>query len=210
MVLGLCLTACQNKPTAQENVFGELDSTKVAMDTTMQVNMDRSYEYQKTLVENDTTVYDFLAYDKPKGVNSEVWESKFIVIKRTINTQDTVIKEYREGPVKGLSLCDLNGDGKRDILFYEETPSQKYSWQVRAFSLGANKKFDEIRMREFDANTDAKHYHSGDTFFVYQDHLIRRYPYYEKTTDSLPKGTWWQSYQIRGSKFTLVKEEGIL
>jgi hypothetical protein len=78
----LILSACQDHKDAGIDKFGELDSSRVAADTTMQVNMDRSYEFQKTLVENDTVVYDFLAYDKPKGSSSPEWESKFIVIQK--------------------------------------------------------------------------------------------------------------------------------
>jgi hypothetical protein len=81
---------------------------------------------------------------------------------------------------------------------------------VRAYTNAADGKYRAVRLREFDAKTDAAHYHGRDTFFVHQNYLIRRYPYYEKQTDSLPQGTWWQSYQIRGGIFVLAKEQGVL
>jgi hypothetical protein len=197
---------CSNPPAPKVDTFGELDSNKVAADTSMQVNMDRSYEYQRSLVQSDTVVFDFLAYDKPSAADGKKWESKFIVIRRTNTRQDTVIKDYRSGPVRGLSIADLDHDGSPEILFYEDQTAQKYSWIVRVYTRTATGKYHELRMTEFDAKTQTAHYHGRDTFFVYQDHLVRRYPNYKNTADSIPEGDWWQSYTISSGKILLQKE----
>lgn len=200
-------SACSNPPVAKHDTFGELDSTLIAADTAMEVNMDLSYEYHKSLVQNDTTVFDFLAYDKPKGQNSKEWESKFIVIKRTKASQDTVIKDHRLGPVEGLSITDLDQDGQPEILFYENQTATKSRWQVNIYTPGPKGKFKEIQWRELDAKSPVGHYNGGDTFFVYQDHLIRRFPYYAKSDDKKAQSTIWQSYILRNGKVTLDNEK---
>ena len=204
----LILSSCQDHRDTSIDTFGELDSLQVAADTTMQVNMDRSYEYQKSLVENDTTVYDFLAYDKPKGSSSPDWESKFIIIKRTTHTHDTIVKEYRTGPVKGLALSDLDHDGKPEIQFYEVSRADKIKWLVRVFTSSGTRSYHEVSLRPVDVGSDLGHYRGGDTFFVSDDHydLIRQYPYYKNTTDSFPDAVTSQSYKLSGNK--LIFEKG--
>ncbi len=200
-------SACSNKPVVKTDTFGELDTTRIASDTAMEVNMDRSYEYVKTLVQNDSTVYDFLAYDKPKDQAGTEWESKFIVIKRTNSRQDTVIRANRMGAVRGLSLADLNGDGRPEILFYEEQTADKNRWKVHIYSPKADRGYSAIEWRQLDAQSPLEHYKGGDTFFVYQDHLIRRFPFYEKYEDVRPKGSQWQSYKLSNGKLVLENEK---
>src|SRR5258705_285933 len=106
-VSSVVFTSCQDHKDPSIDTFGQVDSSKIAADTTMQVNLDRSYEFQKTLVKSDTEVYDFLAYDKPKGSSSPEWESKFIVIRRTSSAQDTVVKDIRAGSVQNIWVSDI-------------------------------------------------------------------------------------------------------
>jgi hypothetical protein len=209
-VFTLLLAGCQDHKDPSIENFGQIDSSLIAADTTMQVNMDRSYEFQKTLVKNDTEVYDFLAYDKPKGSSNPEWESKFIVIRRTSTRRDTVIKDFRFGPVKGLTLADMDQDGRPEILFYEDHSPDKYSWIVRIYSLQADGKYNEIRLKEYDAKSISGHYRDGDTFFVAQNYLIRKTPYYEKQKDNLASGYVWQSYHLSGGKLILAKEKMVL
>ena len=205
-VLVSLFTDCSNKPAPTET-FGELDTTVIAADTSMQVNIDHSYEYQKTLVQNDTTVYDFLAYDRPQKGSNTIWESKFIVIKRTNTRQDTVIKDNRVGPVKGLCLADLDHDGRPEILFYEDQSIDKSLWRVRIFSPGPDGKYARVVWGDLDLKPTENH-KAGDTLFVYQDHLIRRYPYYE-VGDTLATGAFWQSYQLNKGKLVLENEKRV-
>lgn len=204
----LLLSSCQDRrPTI--DTFGELDSLKVAADTTMQVNMDRSYEYQKSLAESDSVVYDFLAYDKPKGSSSPDWESKFIVIRRTRSTQDTIIKDSRTGRIQNVFLTDMNDNGRSEILFYEypkydAKPPAKVSF-IACEVDGRNK----VQSTTTDFKFDDQHYRGLDSFFTSESYMIRRSPYYSRSTDSLPSGMLWQSYKISGGRLVLIKEKTI-
>lgn len=175
----------------------------------MQANMDLSYEYQKTLVQNDSMVYDVLAYDKPSNSDPKKWEGKFIVIRRTNTKQDTIIKDSRFGPVKGLSLADLNNDGHPEILFYEDQTADKSRWHLRIYTPRPDGTYQGIYWRELDAKSSAGHYRGADTFFVYEHHLIRRYPYYEMNDSTSAKSDQWQSYKLAGGQLVLENEKKV-
>jgi hypothetical protein len=198
---------CSNNPSVQKDTFGEVDRTAVGADTAMESNMDLSYEYQKTLIYNDSIVFDFLAYDRPKLTAPKEWEGKLIIIRRTNTKQDTVVKDSRTGAVKGLSIADLNRDHRPEIFFYEDQGGDKGKWRLRIYSQQAGGTFRGIYWREQDAKSAAGHYQAGDTFFVYQDHLIRRYPYYGHMSDTVADGSIWQSYKLVKDQLVLENEK---
>lgn len=192
------LSSCQNRGPAIDT-FGQLDSAQVAADTTMQVNMDRSYEYQKVLPENDTVVYDFLAYDKPKGSSNPEWESKFIVIRRTSSFQDTIIKDHRAGVVQHVSLCDLDQNGKPEIMFYEyPTFRMKGAAPCELFLYETNGRAKGTKTPVTLQNTAlAQHYKGKDSFQIAANTLVRIIPYYAQPSDSLPSSQLSQVYKLK-------------
>ena len=203
----LLLSGCQDHKDPSIENFGQIDSSLIAADTTMQVNMDRSYEFQKTLVKNDTEVYDFLAYDKPKGSSSPEWESKFIVIRRTTSASDTVIKDIRSGIVRSLWLSDLDENGKPEIMFYEypkKNAKASQPFEFYAYQMEGRGKAHKI---EIEVKHNALHYKGQDSFFVDASYLIRKTPYYENQKDSLASGYLWQSYKLVNGKLIFDKEK---
>jgi hypothetical protein len=207
LISAIIFSRCSNPNAAQKDTFGEVDTARIASDTAMQANMDLSYEYLKTLIQSDSVVYDFLAYDRPSYADPKKWEGKFIVIRRTNTKQDTIIKDKRFGPVKGLSLAYLDHKASPDILFYEDKTADKYRWVVRIYSPMPDGKYKEIRWNEFNTHRSNEHYRAGDTFFVYQNYLVRRYPYYEHSDDSIAKQNIWQSYTVKTGQLILENEK---
>lgn len=69
-----------------------------------------------------------------------------------------------------------------------------------------NRTIKEIIWTDLDGK--ASSWHNSDTFFVYQDHLIRRFPYYEQN-DSVPKGNVWQSYILKNDQMVLENEKRV-
>lgn len=205
----ICLVSlfsqCSNKPERKVDTFGELDTNKVAADTSMQVNMDRSYEYQKTLIQNDSVVFDFIAYDKPVSSSTE-WTSKFIIIRRTKARQDTVVKGSRMGPVCSLGIGDMDQDGKPEIFFYDGSSVTKNRWVLNIFRFVSDTSYEYIRWRQLDAISSSDHYNGDDTFFVYKNYMVRRYPYHEHYDDRKTNGYTWQSYRLQNGKMQLQKE----
>jgi hypothetical protein len=210
LIVFVCLfSACSNPGKVPQDTFGELDTTNIAADTAMQANMDLSYEYQKTLVQNDSTVYDVLAYDKPSNSDPKKWEGKVIVIRRTNAKQDTIIKDNRFGPVKGLSLADLNHDGRPEILFYEDQTGDKNRWRLRIYTQKPDGAYRAIYMQEHGVVSSPGHYHGSDTFFVYDNHLIRRYPYYETNDTTNARSDQWQSYKLVRGQLMMENEKTV-
>lgn len=196
----ILLTGCQDHQPPIEN-FGQLDSAQVAADTTMQVNMDRSYEYQRSLPESDTVVYDFLAYDKPKGSSSPEWESKFIVIRRTRSDQDTIIRDARSGTVQQLWLSDLNSNGRSEIFFYEYPKGGTVKGAAAALYAYETQGRDPAQKITANLATDQAHYLGRDSFFVSQGFLIRRY-----SLSTQPAAEAWQRYHLSGTHLLLDRE----
>jgi len=207
--LACLFTECSNPDKVQQDTFGELDTTKIATDTSMEVNMDLSYEYQKTLTQNDSVVFDILAYDKPSNSDPKKWEGKFIVIRRTNTKQDTIIKDSRFGPVKGLSLADLDHDGRPEILFYEDQTADKSRWHLRIYIRKPDGTYKGVYWREQDVRSSADHYRGFDTFFIYENHLIRRYPYYEGKDSANANADLWQSYKLSRDQLVMENERKV-
>jgi hypothetical protein len=197
-------SACTIKNAAPPKTFGDLDPSGIASDTAMQVDMELSYEYQKNLVQNDSTVYDFLAYNKPKGKTGKEWESKFHIIRRTSHSADTIAKGRRSGAVQRIWLCDLDQNGQEEIMFYEYPKTSKGRVALIAFEVSGGQKARPISVN---LKEDIQHYRGGDTFFVSQDRLVRRYPYYVRVQDSVASGSEWQSYKMSSGKLVLDNEK---
>jgi len=195
---------CSNKATAPQNTFVELDSAGIASDTALQADMDLSYEYVRSLVQNDSVVYDFLAYDKPKGQTGKEWESRFHIIRRTGHSEDTVAKGFRSAAVLAVWLSDLDRNGQEEIMFYEYPKASKKQVALIAYEMSAHQKAHKI---EVNLREDIQHYHGRDTFFVYQDRLIRRFPYYSSSHDSIATGSDWQSYRLSNGKLVMENEK---
>lgn len=197
MFLSVLLSSCQDRKPAIDT-FGQLDTAMVAADTTMQVNMDRSYEYMRTFAEGDTVAYDFLAYDKPKGSSSPEWESKFILIRRSRTTSDTVVKSIRSNVVKSSWMSDLDANGRRELFFYEFPKAAGNGWaELYAYESNGRRPMSKI---DAALRNDRAHYRGGDSFFVAADRLVRIAPYYRSVGDSIPSGQERQSYRLAHGK----------
>jgi hypothetical protein len=203
-VFTFLLVACTSRNNSDVKTYGDLDSARIASDTAMQVDMDLSYEYQQNLAQSDSVVFDFLAYDKPKGPAGKEWESKFHIIRRVAHSEDTVARGLRSGAVRTVWLSDLDRNGLEEIMFYEYPKSSKRRVDLIAYEMGTDHKAHLIQA---DMKEDMEHYKGMDTFFVSQDRLVRRYPYYVRAQDSTASGSDWQSYKLSSGKLRLENEK---
>jgi hypothetical protein len=171
----------------------------------MQVNMDRSYEYQKSLAESDSVVYDFLAYDKPKGSSSPDWESKFIVIRRTAHEHDTIIKDPRYGKVLSVMLTDMDQNGRSEIIFY--TRSEQEMKKVQDYAFYAYETDGRAKAKKIagEIKRDIAKYGQEDSFFVAKDFLIRKVAFPMQGSDTT-RNELWQSYRLQNGTLIFEKE----
>lgn len=87
--------------TEQKVPAGTIDTAAIAADTAMQIGIESSYEYHKSITVYDTLVYDVVGYGGPASLG------EFAVMRRGAdNKSDTIAKEKREGIIRGATLKD--------------------------------------------------------------------------------------------------------
>ncbi len=110
LLTAVVLAACTQPPgQRQQDEFGTIDTLAIASDTTMQKGMEVSYEYHQTLPLNEQEVYDVLAWGKPS-------QGHVMFVRRTKATKDTVLIAERQGPVLNGWVCDLNNNGRHELM----------------------------------------------------------------------------------------------
>jgi hypothetical protein len=103
------LTACTSNKD-KTPVLGHLDTLAVAMDTAMQLGLESSYEFHKTLTVSDTLVYDVIAFGGPAS------KGELAILRRgATNKTDTVFKDIREGIIAETWLADSNNNKQPEV-----------------------------------------------------------------------------------------------
>ena len=108
LVLAVLSSCTSNKDKTP--VLGHLDTLAIAMDTTMQLGFESSYEFHKTLTVTDTLVYDVIAFGGP-ATKGEV----AILRRGAANKTDTVFKDVRTGIIADTWLADSNNNKKPEV-----------------------------------------------------------------------------------------------
>lgn len=98
VLFALLLFSCgQNNNT--DTGFGTIDSLAIAADTTMQLGIESSYEYHKTIAAADTVAYDIVGY------GGSASKGELAILRRGANNKaDTVLKQTREGMISDVIL----------------------------------------------------------------------------------------------------------
>lgn len=105
-----CLTSCTSGNKDKTPVLGHLDTLAIAMDTTMQLGFESSYEFHKTLTVTDTLVYDVIAY------GGSASKGELAILRRgATNKTDTVFKDIREGIIAETWLADSNNNKQPEV-----------------------------------------------------------------------------------------------
>lgn len=98
VLFALLLFSCGQNNNADTG-FGTIDSLAIAADTTMQLGIESSYEYHKTIAATDTVAYDIVGY------GGSASKGELAVLRRGANNKaDTVLKQTREGMISDVIL----------------------------------------------------------------------------------------------------------
>ncbi len=125
----LCLVSCQSN-SDKTPVVGSLDSSLVALDTTMQKGFESSYEFHKSLVVNEKLVYDVIGFGGPAS------GGEFAILRRGAdNKADTVEKGIRKGIIADAFLADSDRNGKQEIYFVTQKPADTSAKQVFRYEI---------------------------------------------------------------------------
>ncbi len=172
------LTACNQAPRQKEiPVIGEVDSAFIAADTTMQLGLESSYEYQHTLVVHPKLVYDII------GWGTEYAEGEFAIVKRGAdNKPDTVVKDKRIGIIENSMLTNLEENplkhAEPQVLLFMRQPGTGVYGNVLVYQTPEFKKisFDH----ELPSGFQKTQYMGHDSFYVHDNKLYREFPVYKK------------------------------
>jgi hypothetical protein len=113
----LLLTSCGQNSNQRPN-FGTIDSAAIAADTAMQLGIESSYEYHKTLAATDTVAYDIIGY------GGSASKGELAILRRgATNKADTVFKQPREGIITDVVL--KNGELRIALQHPKDTADKK-------------------------------------------------------------------------------------
>lgn len=196
----LCLASCTSKPKDTRPVVGNLDSAAIAADTTMQLGLEQSYEFIKTLTVTNNVVYDVIAWGTPsKGLLCFVYRDEKGVL-------DTVLETTRLGIIKDCWVSDMNKNGKPEVIaVLQNNDSQKLQTltgvEVDAQRNAIDLKFDA----QFPKDVVAKYKGNDKIEYVADDKAIyHQFPLMDSTVQV---GTGKIKYVLKGNKFEAQKFE---
>jgi hypothetical protein len=126
------LLACNTTPEQKKPVIGTVDSLSIASDTVMQLGIERSYEYHKSIVANSKLVYDII------GFGGSATKGEYAILQRGAdNRADTIVKGPREGTIVNAFLADLNGNKISEIYIVTQSVGSGSYANITAFEIEA-------------------------------------------------------------------------
>lgn len=190
----LFLASCNNQPKDTRPVVGEFDSTAIAEDTTMQLGLEQSYEFNKTLQVNKNVVYDVIAWGTPsKGKLCFVYRNEKGAV-------DTVAEMDRLGMVKDCWVSDMNGNGVVEVMAVLQNNDSQKLQNLIAVEVGANHKVTDLHFDIQLPKEILEKYKGYDAiYYVGKDNaLYHEFPLMDSTVE---KSRARVKYVLVGSKF---------
>jgi hypothetical protein len=174
-----CLSSC-NQKSSNIPVVGQIDSLAVAMDTTMQLGLESSYEYHKTLAVHQGLVYDVVGFGK-------ISEGDLTILRRgTNNISDTVVKAKRMGRIMNSFIGDLDNDSHEEIYIATQSSGESITSNLMSYEFDREGEPSYLR---FESAANEKAFFRGrDSFYINTNQpdkalLYHQFPVY-KATDS--------------------------
>lgn len=198
----LLISSCNNKPKDTRPFVGSLDSAAIAADTTMQLGLEQSYEFHKTLPVNKNVVYDVIAWGTPtKGLLSFVYRNEKGVL-------DTVLETSRLGIVKECWVSDMNKNGKPEVMAVLQNNDSKKLQNLIAVEVGEGRIIEELKFDIKLPKEVLSKYHGQDNiYYVAKDNaLYHEFPMQDSTSTE-QQGTARIKFVLQGNKFEAVKFE---
>lgn len=167
------VSACKS-PSANQPEFGTIDTLAIAADTAMQHAIENSYEFHKSLMVNQSLVYDVT------GRGNSLSEGEFTITRRsTGNRPDTLFTGKRDGVFTDALLTRLNSNqNEQQLVIITRQPGSGAYGNVLLFSVPA---FEKISLStSFVSAFKNKGYMGHDSIYVEDNRLVREFPLYKK------------------------------
>lgn len=195
LLFSIALFSCT--PNSNSNPeFGTLDSKAIAADTTMQLAMETSYEYNKTLVINNNEVIDVVAWGAPGS-------GEYALLYRNKEGIDTIAKTQRNGKVKDCWLADLNGNGKPEVIAIIQTPDSGSYESVLGFETDKRSQATPLHFNIKLLKEYVNEYQGNDTMYYSPQTEIVYHEFPLITADTIA-GRMFIQYKLRGLKFEAI------
>ena len=200
-LITIFLSACtSNQPKDNRPFVGDLDSTLIAADTVMQLGLEQSYEFNKTLTVNQNLVYDVIAWGTPsKGLICFVYRDEKGVL-------DSVLETQRLGIVKDCWISDLNGNGDVEVMAVLQNNDNKKLQSLTAVEVDAKRNTKDIKFEvQLPKEVISKYQGNDAIIYVAKDKaLYHEFPLMDSATIT---GKGKIKYVLKGNKFEAVKFE---
>lgn len=195
LLLCVALFSCNPNNNTQPQ-FGTLDTQAIAADTTMQLAMESSYEFHKTLNLNSNEVIDAVAWGAPK-------QGEYALMFRDTLGSDTIAKTMRNGRVKDCWLTDLNANGKPEVIaIIQTTDSNSYEeilgYEIEGKKAAVNLPFNIKLLKQY-----VSEYRGNDTMY-YSPQTETVYHEFPLVNADTVAGRMFIQYKLRGLKFEAV------
>lgn len=198
----LCLTSCNNEPKDTRPVVGEFDSTAIAADTVMQIGLEQSYEFNKTLTVNKNVVYDVIAWGTPtQGKLCFVYRNEKGVL-------DTVLETNRLGLVKDCWVSDMNDNGNTEVIAVLQNNDSQKLQTIIGVEVDAQRNVTDLKFEaQFPKEVVAK-YKGNDKieYVANEDAIYHQFPLMDS---AVQVGTGKIKYVLKGNKFQAQKFEEV-
>lgn len=196
----LFLASCNNnsEPKDTRPVVGSFDSIAIAADTVMQLGLEQSYEYNKTLKLNNNAVYDIIAWGTPtRGKISFVYRDDK-------GMTDTVLETERLGIIKECWLSDMNGNGNTEVMAVLQNNDSRKLQSITAVEVGEKRNATDIKFEVQLPKEVLNKYRGNDaiTYVQEENALYHSFPLMDSTVET---GRGTIKYVLKGNKFEAVK-----
>lgn len=202
LLVTILLSSCNNKSKDTRPFVGSLDSAAIAADTTMQLGLEQSYEFNRTLPVNKNVVYDVIAWGTPtKGLLSFVYRNDKGVL-------DTVVEMNRLGIVKDCWVSDMNKNGKPEVMAVLQNNDSRKLQNLIAVEVGEGRIIEELKFDiKLPKNVLSKYNGQDNIYYVAKENaLYHEFPMQDSTSIT-PPGMARIKFELQGNKFEAVKFE---
>lgn len=196
LLAGVALFSCNPNNNNSQPEFGTIDSKAIAADTTMQLAMESSYEFHKTLTINNSEVIDVVAWGAPM-------QGEYALMHRNAAGSDTIAKTPRKGRIKECWLTDLNANGKAEIIAIAQAPGADSFSDIIGYEIDDKAPATPLQFNIQLLKKYVNEYRGNDTMY-YSPQTETVYHEFPLTVADTTAGRMFIQYKLRGLKFEAV------
>lgn len=195
LLISVALFSCNPNNNSQPE-FGTIDSQAIAADTTMQLAMESSYEFHKTLTINSNEVIDVVAWGSPQ-------QGEYALMHRNSTGNDTIAKTLRKGRIKECWLTDLNANGKAEVIAIAQAPVADGFSEIVGYEIDGKAPATPLQFNIQLLKKYVSEYRGNDTMY-YNPQTETVYHEFPLIVADTTAGRMFIQYKLRGLKFEAV------